>query len=126
MRPTLIIFALSLALTTTSAHAETVKIQWNSDGQFVYGGSFSGGGFLELCDKLQAGVTIDWSFSSSVPVASEVHYHEGKQVMYAAKHASAAQMKDQLIVKTEQEYCWMWRSNIRLPFQIDVQLVKTK
>ena len=126
MRPTLIIFALSLALTTTSAHAETVKIQWNADGQFVYGAAISGGGFLELCDKLPAGLTIDWSFTSSVPVASEVHYHEGKQVMYAAKHASAAQIKDQLIVKTEQDYCWMWSNNIRLPFRIDVQLVKAR
>ena len=64
---------------------------------------------------------------SPVPYRShpKSYYHEGKQVMYAAKHASAAQIKDQLIVKTAQDYCWMW-SNIRLPFRIDVQLVKAR
>ena len=126
MNPTLRTFALTLALTTASAHAQTVNIRWNSAGQFVYGGAVSGGGFIELCDKLPAGLTIDWSFTSSVPVASEVHYHEGKQVVYAAKHPSAASLKDQLTVKTEQDYCWMWSNNIRLPFRIDVQLVKAR
>ena len=126
MKQSLQTLALTLALTTLTAHAEVVKIRWNSDGQFAYGAEVSGGGFLELCGKLPAGLAVDWSFTSSVPVASDVHYHEGKQVLFAAKHPSAASVKDQLLVKTEQDYCWMWSNNIRLPFRIDVQLVKAR
>ena len=43
-----------------------------------------------------------------------------------AKHPSVASIKDQLTVKTEQDYCWMWTNNLRLPFRIDVQLVKAR
>ena len=85
-----------------------------------------GGGSVELCGRLPAGLTVDWSFTSSVPVASEVHYHEGKQVVHMAKHPSVASIKDQLTVKTEQDYCWMWTNNLRLPFRIEVQLVKAR
>ncbi len=119
-------FALAAALATGPAEAETVSIRWNSDGQFVYGTGVSGGGSVELCGRLPAGLTVDWSFTSSVPVASEVHYHEGKQVVHMAKHPSVASIKDQLTVKTEQDYCWMWTNNLRLPFRIDVQLVKAR
>lgn len=120
------ILALTLTLMTISAHAEVVNIQWAADGQFVYATEVRSGGFLELCGTLPAGLTIDWSFTSSVPLESNVHYHEGKQVMYPAKHPPAASVKDQLIVKTEQHYCWMWSNLIGRPFKIDVQLLKTK
>jgi hypothetical protein len=120
------LLALALALITISAHAEAVNIQWNADGQFVYAAEVRGGGFLELCAKLPAGLTIDWSFTSSVPLESNVHYHEGKQVIYPAKHPPAALVKDQLIVKTEQDYCWMWSNLIGRPFKIDVQLLKSR
>ena len=119
------VLALALALVTIPAQAEVVAIQWNADGAFAHAGTVPGRGFLEICGKIPAGLTIDWSFASAAPLESNVHFHEGKQVNYPARHQPAAAVTDRLIVATEQEYCWMWTNRTQQSVPMTMQLKKS-
>ena len=120
------ILALAVALFALSARAEMINIQWNPDGRFENAAEIHGGGFLEVCGKIPSGLIIDWSFTSSAPLESNVHFHEGKLVSYPAKHAAATSVQDRLVVNAEQEYCWMWSNRTPQRIRMNVQLVKAK
>lgn len=117
-----LILALALAWSPFSAHAEIVTIKWDTDGRFTHGSEIRPGGFLELCGKIAPGPAIEWAFTSSAPVESNVHYHEGKNVVYPAKHRAAVSITDRLVVGSEQEYCWMWTNRAIQVVRVDVKL----
>ena len=116
----------TLVLATLSAQAEVVEIKWNTDGGFAHSTEIRVRGVVEVCGKIPAGPTIDWSFTSSGPLESNVHFHEGKEVSYPARHAAAEAIKDRLIVRTEQEYCWMWSNRTQQPVRMSMELMKVK
>jgi len=118
------VLALAIACASVFAHAEIVDIAWNADGKFGHATAIPARGILEVCGKLPVGLTVDWSFTSSAAIESNVHFHEGKQVTYPAKHAAAPSVTDSLIVAAEQDYCWMWSNRTLQPVQVDVQLLR--
>ena len=116
--------ALALAWSSFAAHAEIVTIKWDADGRFVHSAEIRPRGFLELCGKIAPGPAIEWAFTGSAPIESNVHYHEGKSVVYPAKHPAAVSLTDRLIVGSEQEYCWMWTNRAIQAVRVDVKLQK--
>ena len=117
---------LLLVLAALPAQAEVVDIKWNADGGFAHATEIRVKGVVEVCGKITAGPTIDWSFKSSGPLESNVHFHEGKEVSYPARHAAATAIKDQLIVRTDQEFCWMWSNRTQQPVTMSMELMKVK
>ena len=39
-----------------------------------------------------------------------IHYHEGKQVVFPLKKDSTAAARGKLAVSSDQSYCWMWKN----------------
>ena len=118
--------ALSLILLTAPVLADEVEILWNQAGRFQHEGNIKAGGILEVCGKLPAALSVDWSFESAAALESNIHYHEGKKVIFPAKHAAATAVKDSLTTKLAQEYCWMWSNRTPQAVQIKLELAKLK
>ena len=105
--------ACSIALTAVAAasslvQAEFLDIAWNTDGQFEKTATVQPGKFLELCGVLPTGQTIGWSFHADHALDFNIHFHEGKDVVFPAKQEGAKQATGTLNVAAKQDYCWMW------------------
>ena len=109
MKQALIVAAwLMPALVTPTAGAEIVDIHWSAEGRFVHQASLAPGKFVELCNKLPAGMKVRWSFDAGMPLEFNVHYHVGNGVAFPFKLSAVANARDTLDTKIEQDYCWMW------------------
>ncbi|MEO7253489.1 MAG: hypothetical protein ABIZ64_04510 [Casimicrobium sp.] len=111
--PPLRFIAYSIALTVVAAascpaRAELIDIAWNSSGQFEKTATVPPGKFLELCGGLSSGQTIGWSFDADQALDFNIHFHEGKAVVFPAKYEGAKQAAGTLNVVAKQDYCWMW------------------
>ena len=105
-RPRLV--ALALAVMAIEARAELVEIAWDKAGRFEATVSVAPGKFAEVCGKLAQGQAIAWSFKGDRPMNFNIHYHEGKQVVFAAQQDAAVDAQGKLDVSLSQDYCWMW------------------
>jgi len=110
-----LIASMLLGLAATVARAELVEIVWSDGGAFTQSKRIDAGKFVEVCGKLPVGVSVDWSFEASAPTDFNIHYHEGKAVVFPAKMAQVARGKDTLRAKVEQDYCWMWSNKSAVP-----------
>lgn len=99
---------LGLAAAGAEARAALVDIAWDAQGRFRHTAELPAGQVLEVCGRLQAGVVVAWRHDTSVPMAFNIHYHVGKDVVYPAQVASTRGGSDRLRVTQEQDYCWMW------------------
>ena len=123
MKQALIVAAwLMPALVTPTAGAEIVDIHWSAEGRFVHQASLAPGKFVELCNKLPAGMKVRWSFEAGMPLEFNVHYHVGKEVVFPTKLAAVATGKDTLDAKIGQDYCWMWSNKAAAPATFTVRL----
>ncbi len=120
MRHILIIAALLMAV--PDAHAELVVIRWSGEARFLHESTVAPGKFVELCDKLPAGLQVAWRFEASSALDFNVHYHLGKEVVFPFKLSAVASGKDTLHTQIEQDYCWMWSNKSPTPATLSVTL----
>ena len=73
---------LAVAVIAIDARAELVEIAWDKAGRFETAVSVAPGKFAEVCSKLAQGQSIAWSFKGDRPMNFNIHYHEGKQVVF--------------------------------------------
>ena len=99
---------LAVAAMTPCARADIVNIAWDAGGRFERSLKIAPGKFVEMCVQLPAGLKIGWSFEASAPLDFNVHFHVGKEVVFAANLTAVATARDTLATKTDQDYCWMW------------------
>lgn len=104
--------------------ADLVPLEWSADGRFAKELAVPATQFVEVCGKLPAGAQVKWSFESGGPVDFNVHYHEGKKVIFPARKSQVAKADGTLKAKLDQDYCWMW-SNKR-PSDTSLKLVFTR
>jgi len=111
------VFFFSILLTSVApvAHAEIVELVWGSGGAFTQQKRIAPGKFVEVCGKLPAGANVAWSFEASAPTDFNIHYHQGKDVVFPAKISQVARGQNTLRVKVEQDYCWMWTNKTAEP-----------
>jgi hypothetical protein len=112
---TTLIASILLAVAAPAAHAELVEIVWSGSGAFTQQKRIAAGKFVEVCGKLAAGVNVAWSFEASAPTDFNIHYHEGKDVVFPVKMTQVARSQDTLHVKVDQDYCWMWSNKTAEP-----------
>lgn len=99
---------LLVASSAFAANESLVEIQWNAGNGFPHSAQLAPGKFLEVCGKLSQGQTVGWQFESEAELDFNIHYHQGKDVVFPAKLAKVKQGQDQLKVAFDQDYCWMW------------------
>lgn len=104
------------------AQADIVPVTWDAAGRFAHELRVPAGKFVEMCDKLAAGSTVQWAFDATAPVNFNVHYHVGKQVNFPAKSDQVAKGEGVLDVASEQDYCWMWTNKAASDASLKVRL----
>ena len=114
--------AILLLTAAPLARAEVVEIKWSAQGHFSHKGTIAAGKLVEVCGKLPAGKKIRWDFEVSTPVDFNVHYHEGKDVIFPAKLSAVSKASDILDTKVLQDYCWMWSNETTAPASFAVNL----
>lgn len=92
------------------ADAQLVEIEWNKAGDFERSLTVAPAKFAEVCGKLAKGQVVVWSFKAQQPLNFNIHYHEGKSVVFAAKQDSASSLDGSLTAPLQQDYCWMWEN----------------
>lgn len=114
--------ALALSAASGGAMAEIIDVAWNASGRYERTASVAAGKFIEVCDKLPAGLKVQWTFEASAPLDFNIHYHVGKEVVFPARLSAVATAKDTLDAQIEQDYCWTWRNKGALPATVTVSL----
>ena len=99
---------VALLVFATTTHAEVIEIAWDASGRFDRVIDLAPAKFAEVCGRLTKGQSITWSFKSGEPSNFNIHYHEGKNVVFPAKRDRTAALNGELQVGTDQDYCWMW------------------
>ena len=111
---------LVAAVIAIDAHAELVGIRWDNAGRFETAVSVVPGKFAEVCGQLDKGQSVAWSFKADRPMNFNIHYHEGKQVVFPAKQDAVVDAQGKLDVSLSQDYCWMWTNKTDLPAQLRI------
>lgn len=111
-----------LASAVPIAHAEVVEIVWSGGGAFTQHKRIAAGKFVEVCGKLPAGANVAWSFEATGSIDFNIHYHQGKEVVFPAKMSQVARGQDTLRVQVEQDYCWMWSNKTAEPVVLKASL----
>ena len=116
--------ALTVAVMAIDARAELIEIAWDHAGRFESTVSVAPGKFAEVCGKLAQGESIAWSFKGDRPVNFNIHYHEGKQVVFPEKQDAAVHAQGSLDVSLSQHYCWMWANKGTSPAKLQLTLTR--
>ena len=106
------------------AHAEVVKIYWDTAGGFQHKQEVAPGKFAEVCGKLTKDQSVRWSFQADAPLNFNIHYHEGQKVEYPVKQEGVSQLQGTLPVGLDQDYCWMWTNKTAMPVSLRVLLAR--
>jgi hypothetical protein len=62
----------------------------------------------ESCHKLDDGVKLSYSFESSSPALFNIHYHQGKEIIYPVAEQIMMSNEGTLSADSMQTYCLMW------------------
>ena len=115
--------ALTVIATASSlAQAELLDIAWTASGLYEKTSTVQPGKFLELCGGLTKGQAIDWSFDSDLALDFNVHFHEGKDVVFPEKQTAVTKASGTLNVAAKQDYCWMWSNKSPRPATLTARL----
>jgi hypothetical protein len=115
-------FAATSAFVAVPARAQLVEVQWDAGGIFERSLDIAPAKFVEVCGKLAKGQSIGWSFKSQQPLNFNVHYHEGKRVVFPVKKNDTTSMDGTLAVPVDQDCCWMWENKGSTPAPISLTL----
>ncbi len=118
------LFIAASALSARPARAELVEIQWDPSGGFERSLTVAPGKFAEVCGKLATGQSIAWSFKGRQPMNFNIHYHEGKSVVFPAKQDEVASLDGTLNVPLAHDYCWMWENKSATAASVQLTLRK--
>lgn len=115
---------LALALIPLSAQAEIIQIVWDGERQFSRQLELAPAKFVEVCGKLATDDAVAWQFDATGALNFNVHYHQGKEVRFPAKHDGVARLQGELNVDVDQDYCWMWTNKAKTPARLSLALKK--
>jgi hypothetical protein len=122
-------FSIALAVllaVAPLARADLVEIRWDAQGRFEHAALVAPGKFAEVCGKLARADAVAWSFESDQPLAFNIHYHQGKQVVTPEKRDAVSRADGRLEAALEQDYCWMWSNKSAVPAKLDLRLGKVE
>lgn len=111
-----------LLLGSAQAGPSIVDIRWDANGRFVHQAEVPADKFLEVCGALPLGQRINWRFQGSAPTNFNIHYHLGKETVYAVQLTGVREAAQALQVQVEQEYCWMWSNKTAAAATLSLEL----
>lgn len=102
--------------------AEVVTIDWGSHQRFDLQRNVAPGQVLEVCGSLVGGQGVQWHFTSSQPVAFNIHHHIGKQVFHAVQRRQTRGLTQRFVPDETNTYCWMWTAPAKAPASVVLTL----
>ena len=118
--PMLLLFALACSVSTSQAELISFKLDANLS--FKTQSNIQPGKFSEVCGKLKKGNLIRWQFDSSAPLEFNIHYHEGKNVVFPYKMSAIKSGEEELLISLDQDYCWMWTNKSKEEVKLEMSL----
>ena len=118
--PMLLLFALACSVSTSQAELISFKLDANLS--FKTQLNIQPGKFTEVCGKLKKGNLIHWQFDSSAPLDFNIHYHEGKEIIFPYKMNAIKSAKEELLISLDQDYCWMWTNKSGEAVKLEMSL----
>lgn len=122
--PARVATTLLVLLAAEASATELVALEWTTDGRFAREMTVPATKFVEVCGALAASAKVRWQFDASAPLNFNIHYHEGKKVLYPAKRDQVAKAADVLNVEVAQTYCWMWTNKTSAEATLKLELRK--
>lgn len=116
--------ALLTLFSSQASAADVVPLAWTAEGRFERDMTVPASKFVEVCGKLAARDQVRWQFEASAPMNFNIHFHEGKKVLYPAKRDQVDKASDVLDVKLDQDYCWMWTNKTTAAASLKLLLQK--
>jgi hypothetical protein len=84
-----------------------------------------GGEFHEECLDLSRRQRLHYSFRSAQPVAFNIHYHRGRDVVYPVRLKNIKSSKGVFSPPQDDGYCMMWsnsrRDSVKLEYQFSIR-----
>ena len=117
---TLLLSALVFSFTTCKA--EVISFKLDANPSFKTQANIQPGKFSEVCGKLKKGNLIRWQFDSSAPLEFNIHYHEGKNVIFPYKMSAIKSGEEELLISLDQDYCWMWTNKSKEEVKLEMSL----
>ncbi len=118
--PMLLLFAL--ACSVSNSQAEIISFKLDANLSFKTQLNIQPGKFSEVCGKLKKGNLIRWQFDSSASLDFNIHYHEGKEVIFPYKMNAIKSAKEEFLISRDQDYCWMWTNKSSEAVKLEMNL----
>ena len=112
----------ALVFCSTTCKAEVIIFKLEANPSFKTQANIQPGKFSEVCGKLKKGNLIRWQFDSSAPLDFNIHYHEGKEVIFPYKMNAIKSAKEELLISLDQDYCWMWTNKSSEAVKLEMNL----
>jgi len=112
----------ALVFSFTTCKAEVISFKLEANPSFKTQANIQPGKFSEVCGKLKKGNLIRWQFDSSAPLDFNIHYHEGKEVIFPYKMNAIKSAKEELLISLDQDYCWMWTNKSSEAVKLEMNL----
>ena len=122
--PVLLLFSLACSVSTSQAELISFKLDGNLS--FKTQSNIQPGKFSEVCGKLKKGNLIRWQFDSSAPLDFNIHYHEGKEIIFPYKMNNIKSAKEELLISLDQDFCWMWTNKSGEAVKLEMNLRNVK
>jgi hypothetical protein len=112
----------ALVFSFTTCKAEVISFKLEANPSFKTQANIQPGKFSEVCGKLKKGNLIRWQFDSSAPLEFNIHYHEGKNVVFPYKMSAIKSGEEELLIYLDQDYCWMWTNKSKEEVKLEMSL----
>ena len=112
----------ALVFSFTTCKAEVISFKLEANPSFKNKVNIQPGKFSEVCGKLKKGNLIRWQFDSSAPLEFNIHYHEGKNVIFPYKMSAIKSGEEELLISLDQDYCWMWTNKSKEEVKLEMSL----
>jgi len=112
----------ALVFSSTTCKAEVISFKLEANPSFKTQVNIQPGKFSEVCGKLKKGNSIRWQFDSSAPLEFNIHYHEGKNVVFPYKMSAIKSGEEELLISLDQDYCWMWTNKSKEEVKLEMSL----
>jgi hypothetical protein len=116
--------ALLCVLAAAPLRAEIVEIRWSAEQRFEHRVSVAPGRFAELCGALAQGAEVRWAYEADAALDFNIHYHVGREVVYAVRQPAQARAEGTLAATVAQDHCWMWTNRGARPVALVVRLAR--
>ena len=107
---------------SSTCKAEVISFKLDANSSFKTQANIQPGKFSEVCGKLKKGNLIRWQFDSSAPLEFNIHYHEGKNVIFPYKMSATKSGEEELLISLDQDYCWMWTNKSKDEVKLEMSL----